>query len=97
MTMTETEIKYRYKTMARTHDRAQILAELNDCEKHDIEAILGHKAERRINIIFDETDREDIVKLYEAGMSMKQIGRWFHCHANTIKSVLVDRKVRIRT
>lgn len=94
--MTESEIRQRYKNMSRTYDRVKILAELNDCDKRDIEAVLGFKSTRKSKMLFDETDRHDIVRLYKFGMGMKRISQWYKCNQMTIRDVLLREGVKIR-
>ena len=94
--MTDSEIKRRYERMSRTYDRVQVLADLNNCTKRDIEEILGFKSTRKSKMLFDEVDRHDIVRLYESGMSQKRIAQWYNCNFVTIKSVLIQEGVRVR-
>jgi hypothetical protein len=94
--VTDEEIRYRYKNMSRTYDRVKILAELNDCDKRDIEAVLGFKSTRKSKMLFDDVDSKYIVKLYKFGLGMKRISQWYKCNQMTIRDVLLREGVTIR-
>jgi hypothetical protein len=48
------------------------------------------------SITFTDEQIDEMVKLYEAGKSLREIGREYHCHRTTVKRYLLNMGVQLR-
>ncbi len=99
MEMSEAEIRCSYKYAKRPKQQIRILAQLNACNREQIEMILFGKTERKMHIKGAGDVVVDVAKLaeeYNAGLSIKQLSVKHEIPVAMVTRLLQDANVTIR-